>query len=72
MARCSKDQVGYAYRSKNLAERCAMCIRQVTTYECDGVAGTINPLGWCTQFERRLSAPVPGDITAIRGLDQDG
>lgn len=69
--RQQKDQVGYVYRSRNLAERCAMCVKQTATYDCEGVVGNINPLGWCNQFERRLSAPIPGDVEAARKRDRD-
>lgn len=69
MTKCAKDQVGYHYRSRNLAERCALCVQQTATYECERVVGNINPLGWCSLFERRLSAPIPGDVAALQARD---
>lgn len=61
-----RDQVGYVFRSRNLAERCATCLMQTATYECERVVGPIAPLGWCMLYQRRLSAPIPGDVMALQ------
>jgi hypothetical protein len=52
VGKLSKRTVEYTDDHGDSSEQCSKCSHYVNQTTCDIVSGSINPEGWCKEFER--------------------